>query len=90
MVCGWREAPDEGSREAGGGGGERSREWEERGGGRRSEDEWEGRGRAKERSFYPLTLAGWGKWTLTGIFLCRGGAAFFWETRLSGLQKPQA
>ena len=35
MVCGWREAPDEGSREAGGGGGERSREWEERGGGLR-------------------------------------------------------
>ena len=57
---------------------------------RRPEDEWEGRGRARERSFYPLTLAGWGKWTLTGIFLCRGGAAFFWETRLSGLQKPQA
>ena len=31
MVCGWREAPDEGSREAGGGGGERSREWEDEG-----------------------------------------------------------
>ena len=71
----------------------RKRRGEEQGAGgerRRSEDNWEGRGRARERSLYPLTLTGWGKWTLTGIFLCRGGSAFFWETRLSGLQKPQA
>lgn len=42
MVCGWREAPDEGSREAGGRGGERSREREERGGGRRMSGKAEG------------------------------------------------
>ena len=46
----------------------RKRRGEEQGAGgerRRSEDNWEGRGRARERSLYPLTLTGWGKWTLT-------------------------
>lgn len=57
-----------GSRRGKPGSGRRRRGEEQGAGGerRRSEDEWEGRGRARERSFYPLTLTGWGRWTLNG------------------------